>query len=85
MIQVGGVPDGLNDNRVPQLIASIRRYRSVDAVAICSGDAGWAPRNYHGQPAWYLPRGAQTEVNSRPVEVGILEDLASSSGVPSEK
>ena len=81
VIQVEGVLDGINDNRVPQLIAAIRRYRSVDAVAVYSVDAGWRLGITTDQPAWYLPPGATTEVNSRPVEARTIDALASSGGV----
>jgi len=80
VLHVSGISDGLQDSRLPALIAAIRDYRSVDRVAVYSDDAGWRLGVTADEPVWYRHLD-QTVSESGPIAPGTIEGLIASSGV----
>jgi hypothetical protein len=73
--------DPLLDHRLPQLIASVRQYRSADAVALYSADHEWRIVFEADQPAAYIPRVGADIIESIPIATGDLERIVSERGV----
>lgn len=80
VLHVSGIADGLQDSRLPALIAAIRRYRSVDRVAVYSDDYNWRLGATADEPAWYR-HPDQTLSETAPLSAGAIESLIASSGV----
>jgi hypothetical protein len=74
------VSGGLHGSLLPALIGEIRRYRSVDRVAVYSDDRHWRLGVTADEPAWYLHRG-RTLTEYGPVRPGTIEALIASNGV----
>jgi hypothetical protein len=82
-LKVRGVSDPLYDPRVPQLIVAVRRYRSVDAVAVYSQDPDhpWRLVVTTGESAAFLEDLDGDTLDSVPLEAGVIEGLAAVQGV----
>jgi hypothetical protein len=81
-LDVKGIEDPLLDSRVPRLVNAARHYRRCSGVALYSLDAGWRMAFAEGELIGYRPAPSAGVLDSSDLlTVGVLEELAASTGV----
>lgn len=76
-VLVSGVADPLHDPRLVRLVASVRIYRGVGAVAVFAVDDDWRIVIEPDAPAYFLPSLNADDMTSAPLRREVLDELAS--------
>ncbi|TFV91151.1 hypothetical protein [Blastococcus sp. CT_GayMR16] len=80
-LRVKGVEDPLNDPRLPSLVVAVRQYRSTDSVALFGADYDWRIVAATGEPLLFKAGLGAPLLESSPLEVGTVEQLAVANGI----
>jgi hypothetical protein len=71
----------LNDPRIPSLVVAVRQYRSTDSVALFGAYHDWRIVAATGEPLLYKAGLGAPLLESSPLEVGAIEQLAVANGI----
>ncbi|WP_182113845.1 MULTISPECIES: hypothetical protein [unclassified Actinotalea] len=80
-VVVRGVADPLHDPRLARLVAAVRAYRRVDAVAVYAADLDWRIVIEPGQRAYFLPQLGADPFESAALSVEDLDQLVAAQRV----
>jgi hypothetical protein len=71
----------LNDPRIPSLVVAVRQYRSTDSVALFGAYHDWRIVAATGEPLLFKAGLGAPLLESSPLEVGAIEQLAVANGI----